>query len=69
MVSVEVNTSILFIIMIYLYLDNELDRKINVTAMQILLVQNRQQTHGWTLIVSGTNGLFILKWSKGYGKD
>jgi len=26
-------------------LDNEIDRKIDVTAMLFLLVQNRQQTH------------------------
>ena len=30
--------------------------------MQILLVQNRHQTHGWTLIGSGANGLGILEW-------
>ena len=33
-------------ITIYLILDNELDREIDVTAMQFLLVQNRQQIHG-----------------------
>ena len=33
-----------------------IDRKIDVTAMQFLLVQNRQQTHDWTLIGSGANG-------------
>ena len=49
-------------IRIYTLLDNELDRKINVTAMQFLLVQNRHQTHGWTLIGSGANGLGILEW-------
>ena len=38
----------------------EKDRKINVTAKQFLLVQNRHQTHGWTLIASGANGLGIL---------
>ena len=43
-------------------MDNEKDRKIDVTAMQILLVQNRQQTHGWTLIGSGANGLGIQEW-------
>ena len=35
---------------------------IDVTAMQFLLVQNRHQTHGWTLIGSGANGLGILEW-------
>ena len=43
-------------------MDNEIDRKIDVTAMQFLLVQNRQQTHGRTLIGSGANGLGIQKW-------
>ena len=38
-------------------MDNEIDRKIDVTAIQSLLVQNRQQTHDWTLIGSGANGL------------
>ena len=28
--------------------------------MQFLLVQSRHQTHGWTLIGSGANGLGIL---------
>ena len=37
-------------------MDNELVRKIDVTAILFLLVQNRQQTHGWTLIGSGANG-------------
>ena len=41
-------------------LDNEIDRKIDVTAILFLLVQNRHQTHGWTLIASGANGLGIL---------
>ena len=36
-----------------------IDREINVTAMQFLLVQNRHQTHDWTLIRSGANGLDI----------
>jgi len=40
-------------------LDNEIDRKIDVTAIQFLLVQNWQQTHDWTLIGSGVNGLGI----------
>ena len=37
----------------------EIDRKIDVTAKIFLLVQNRQQTHDWTLIGSGANGLDI----------
>ena len=41
-------------------MDNEIDRKIDVTAIQSLLVQNRQQTHDWTLIGSGANGIGIL---------
>ena len=45
-------------------LDNEIDRKIDVTAMQFLLVQNRQQTHDWTLIGPGANGLGIQEWHK-----
>ena len=48
-------------IRIYLWLDNELDRKIDVTAILFLLVQNRHQTHDWTLIGSGANGLGILE--------
>ena len=44
-----------------LWLDNERDRKIDVTAILFLLVQNRHQTHGWTLIGSGVNGLGIQK--------
>ena len=47
-VSVEVNISVYFYstdIRIYLLLDNELNRKIDVTAMQFLLDQNRHQTH------------------------
>ena len=40
-----------------------IDRKIDVTAILILLVQmNRQQTHDWTLIGSGANGLGIQEW-------
>ena len=38
---------------------NEIDRKINVTAILFLLVKNRHQTHDWTLIGSGANGLGI----------
>ena len=33
--------------------------KIDFTAILFLLVQNRQQTHDWTLIGSGANGLGI----------
>ena len=58
-VSVEVNIYIYCYradIRIYLWLYNELDRKINVTAMQFLLVQNKHQTHEWTLFGSGANG-------------
>ena len=40
-------------------MDNEIDRKIDVTAIHFLLVQNRQQTHDWTLIGSGANGIGI----------
>ena len=40
-------------------MDNEIDRKIDVTAILFLFVQNRQQTHDWTLIGSGANGLGI----------
>ena len=43
-------------------MENEIDRKIDVTAILFLLVQNRQQTHDWTLIGSGANGLGILEW-------
>ena len=38
-------------------------RKLDVTAMQLILVQNRHQTHDLTLIGSGANGLGILKCS------
>ena len=61
-VSVEVNISIHCYsadIRIYLLLDNELNRKIDVTVILFLLVQNRHQTHGWTLIGLGANGLGI----------
>ena len=40
------------------------DRKIDVTAIQSLLVQNRQQTHDWTLIGSGATGLDKLVWGE-----
>ena len=43
-------------------MDNEIDRKIDVTAILFLLVQNRQQTIDWTLIGSGANGQGIQEW-------
>ena len=43
----------------YLLLDDEIDKKIDVTTMQFLLVQNRQQTRDWTLIGSDANGIGI----------
>ena len=43
-------------------MDNEIDRKIDVTTILFLLDQNRQQTHDWTLIGSGANGLGIQEW-------
>ena len=43
-------------------MDNEIDRKIDVTAILFLLVQNRQQTIDWTLIRSGANGQGIQEW-------
>ena len=36
-----------------------MDRKIDVTAMQFLLVQNGHKTNDWTLIGSDANGLGI----------
>ena len=61
-VSVEVNISIYCLtpiyIRIHLQLDNEIDRKIDYTAMQFLLVQNRHQTHDCTLIGSGFSHVF-----------
>ena len=39
-----------------------IDRKIDVIAVQFLLVQNRHQTHDWTLIGSGAKGHGILEW-------
>ena len=36
-----------------------IDGKIEATVMQFLLVQNRDQTHDWTLIGSGANGIGI----------
>ena len=48
-------------------MDNEIDRKIDVTAILFLLVQNRQQTHDWTQIRSGAkglaNGLGMQEWT------
>ena len=38
-------------------MDDKIDRMIDDTAMQFLLVQNRQQTHEWTMIGSGSNGI------------
>ena len=61
-VSVKVNISIYCysaVIRIYLLLDKEIDRKIDVTAILFLLVQNRHQTHVWTLIGLGADGLGI----------
>ena len=46
-------------------MDNEIDRKIDVTAKLFLLVQNRQQTHDWTLIGSDANELGIQEWGGG----
>ena len=48
-------------------MDDEIDRKIDVTAMQILLVQNIHHTNDRTLIGSGTNGLGILEWPNVFG--
>ena len=48
----------------YLLLDKEIDRKIDVTAILFLLVQNRQQTHDCTLIGSGAKGLGIQEWPR-----
>ena len=46
-------------------MDNEIDRKIDITAILFLLVQNRQQTHDWTLIGSGAIGLGIPRLIEG----
>ena len=59
LVSVEVNISIYWLKDSYLSNLIELDRKIYVTAILFLLVQNRHQTHYWTLIGSVANGLGI----------
>ena len=40
-------------------MDNEIDRKIDTTVILFLLDQNKQQTHEWTLIGPGANGLSI----------
>ena len=40
-------------------MDIEIDRKIDATAKLFLLVENRQQTHDWTLIGWGANVLSI----------
>ena len=46
-------------------MNNEIDRKIDVTALQSLLVLNRQQTHDWTLMIgSGANGNGIQGWQQ-----
>ena len=37
--------------------NNEIDRKIDDTAMYFLLVQNRHQTHDWTLTGLGAYGI------------
>ena len=42
-------------------MDKEIDRKIDVTAILFLLVENRHQTHDWTLIGSDANELGILE--------
>ncbi len=44
-------------------MDYKIDRKIDVTAKLFLLVRNRQQTHDWTLIGSGANGLGMQDWT------
>ena len=66
-VSVEVNISIYckhWLNDSYLWLDNGKDRKIDVTAILFLLVKNRHQTHDWTLIGLGANGLGIQEWAQ-----
>ena len=40
-------------------MNNEIDKKIDVTAILFLLGQNRQQAHNWTLIWSGGYGIGI----------
>ena len=46
-----------------------MDRKIDVTAILFLLVQNRQQTHDWILIGSDANGLGKQEWAEHNFKD
>ena len=48
-------------------MDNDIDRKIDVTPIQALLVQNRHKTHAWNLIWSSTTGLGIQVWFTIYG--
>ena len=48
-------------------MDNEIDRKIDVTVILFLFVQNRHQTHDWTLIGSGADGLEIKEWYNEFG--
>ena len=43
-------------------MDYKKDGKIDVTAMQFLLIPNRQQTHDWILIRSVANGIGIQVW-------
>ena len=50
-------------------MDNEIDRKLNVTAILFLLVQNRQQTHEWTLIGLDVIELGILEWENNLVKS
>ena len=45
-------------------MDNEIERKMDVTAKLFLLVQNRHQTHDWILIRSGANGLGIQEFRR-----
>ena len=47
-------------------LDNEIDRKIDVTAILFLLVQNRQQTHDWTLMDQALmDSAYMSEYNKG----
>ena len=46
-------------LLVWRELDNENERTIGATAILFLSVQNRQQTHDWTLIESGANALGI----------
>ena len=61
-VSVEVNISIYWYRQLkdsWLWLDNKIDRKIDDTAMQFLLVQNTWLNPDWIR----ANGLCIQEWS------